>query len=97
MGGEPDCDQKDKGLYHKFDVSRTDKTDVFQHEKHYDCDYFVLDLTHDRFAVRALLAYAGACRAGGYVPLACDLEKKIVEMQRRFKEALTRRDDVPAP
>lgn len=95
MGGERDCDQKGKGLYDKFRVYRTDG----EHHrgcKHQGCDYFVLDLTHDRFAVAALMSYAGACRAGGYIPLACDLEKKIVEMQERFKEQRAKRDDAPS-
>ena len=84
MGGERNCDQKEKGLYDKFRVYRTDgKHDPG--DKHEGCEYFVLDLTHDRFAVRALMAYAGSCRAGGYIPLACDLGKKVVEMQERFK------------
>ena len=85
MGGEKGCDQKEKGLYNKFSVvMRADGKSAYG-KKHYGCDYFVLDLTHDRFAVRALMAYAGSCRAGGYIPLACDLGKKVVEMQERFK------------
>lgn len=50
------------GRYHKFDIRRTDgKSEAGQ--KHFACDYFVLDLTHDKFAKAALNAYADACEA----------------------------------
>lgn len=84
MGGEKGCDQKEKGLYGKFRVQRVDATDQIG-GKHMNCEYFVLDLTHDRFAVQALIAYTESCRAAGYFPLAWDLEKKVVEMEERFK------------
>jgi hypothetical protein len=84
VGGEKDCDQKEKGLYTKFNAVMRADGKSRHGQKHYGCEYFVLDLTHDRFAVKALMAYAGSCRAGGYIPLACDLEKKVVEMQERF-------------
>lgn len=51
---------RDGPIYHKFDVTRTDRKDE-PHKKHYKCDYFVLDLTHDPFALDALWAYAIAC------------------------------------
>lgn len=63
-----------KGLYHKFDVRRTDATDG-PGGKHEGCDYFVLDLTCDRFALGALWHYAQECRAQ-YPELARDLEAK---------------------
>lgn len=47
-----------RGLYHKYDVKRTQDTG----DKHKDCKYFVLDLSHDPFAVPAIRAYAEACR-----------------------------------
>ena len=43
----------DRGLYKKFHVERTDAS-----PRHPDCDYFVLDLTHDPHAATALRAYA---------------------------------------
>ncbi len=49
-----------KGLYRKFDVSRTDGRDEPRH-KHHGCRYFVLDLTHDPHSKAALLAYADSC------------------------------------
>ena len=54
---------KDKGLYKKYIVSRTDgQSDTGQ--KHEDCEYFVLDLTHDIHALVAYQAYADSCRKG---------------------------------
>ena len=47
-----------RGLYRKYRVSRLD--DVVG--KHNDCEYFVLDLTHDKHAAPALRAYAMSCR-----------------------------------
>jgi hypothetical protein len=66
---------KTRGLYTKFNVSRTDGSSKLG-RKHFGCDYFVLDLTHDPFAWSALQAYANACRAE-YPLLADDLERKI--------------------
>lgn len=52
---------KTKGLYGKFIVQRTDGSD--QHGgKHHGCEYFVLDLSHDKHAYMALRAYANSCR-----------------------------------
>ncbi len=47
-----------KGLHNKFTVSRVDGQDQKDDDKHFKCDYFVLDLTHDRHALPALHAYA---------------------------------------
>lgn len=49
------------GLYGKFRVERTDGKSA-PGEKHDGCEYFVLDLTHDPFALPAIRAYAQACR-----------------------------------
>ena len=64
-----------RGLYGKFVVLRRDGRSE-RGEKHYGCDYFVLDITHDPFAVPAIKAYAKACRTT-YPVLARDLEKKL--------------------
>jgi|GEM_PF-3065583 len=64
-----------KGLYQKFNVSRTDGTDA-PAGKHHGCDYFVLDLTHDPFAIPAIAAYAAACEAK-HPELAADLRNKL--------------------
>jgi hypothetical protein len=52
---------RDKGIYQKFNVTRADGRHAAG-EKHEACDYFVLDLTHDRHAFPALLAYAESCK-----------------------------------
>lgn len=66
---------KTRGLYHKFDVRRTDGQSE-PGQKHHGCDYFVLDLTHDPHARTALMAYAWSC-IGDYPDLASDLLKKL--------------------
>lgn len=67
-----------RGLYHKFNVTRTDGTSE-PGGKHDGCDYFVLDLTHDAFALPALIAYERACRAQ-FPMLADDLYQKVDAM-----------------
>lgn len=52
---------KTKGIHNKFNVTRNDGTDA-PGQKHDGCEYFVLDLTHDPYALDALEAYAKACR-----------------------------------
>jgi hypothetical protein len=44
-------------LYHKFNVTRADGRDQ-EGEKHHECKYFVLDVTHDPHALVAVTAYA---------------------------------------
>lgn len=68
---------KPKGLYGKFLVARVDGTDS-PGAKHDGCRYFVLDVTHDKYAAAALLAYARAC-ADEYPDLARDLHALRVE------------------
>jgi hypothetical protein len=48
------------GVYEKYIVKRTDGKDG-PGERHAECSYFVLDLTHDPFAIPAIKAYAQAC------------------------------------
>jgi hypothetical protein len=69
---------KTRGLYSKFNVSRTDGKSL-PGEKHCGCDYFVLDLTHDKHAIAAISAYESSCRRE-YPLLAEDLRKKLAEM-----------------
>ena len=71
---------KDRGLYAKFKIYRTDGRSE-RGEKHYRCDYFVLDLSHDPHAAEALAAYARSC-AAEFPALADDLENRLVEMER---------------
>lgn len=68
-----------RGLYGKFHVARTDGQSDAGH-KHFGCDYFVLDLTHDPNALPALIAYEQSCREK-YPLLADDLAVKIREMK----------------
>jgi len=65
------------GLYEKFHVIRTDGGSA-PGGKHEHCEYFVLDLTHDPFALPAIVAYANACR-GDCPQLAADLMAKAGE------------------
>lgn len=51
-----------RGIYQKFIVTRTDGKSA-PGEKHADCEYFVLDIHHDKHAKAALLAYAKSCRS----------------------------------
>lgn len=64
---------KDRGLYGKFRVERVDGSSA-PGQKHHNCQYFVLDLTHDKHAPAALRAYADSCKAE-YPKLADDLYK----------------------
>lgn len=63
---------KDTGIYRKFLVERTDGSSG-PGLKHEHCNYFVLDLVHDPFAIPALKAYADACREK-FPALADDLD-----------------------
>ena len=67
---------RSRGLYGKFDVSRTDGSSE-PGGKHEGCDYFVLDITHDTHAIPTLCANAASAREDGYGLLADDLEFKI--------------------
>ena len=64
-----------RGWYEKFIVTRTDHRDR-PGQKHSECDYFVIDLMHDRFAEAALLEYARVCEFE-YPLLAADIRKRL--------------------
>ena len=70
-----------RGLYEKFIVHRRDGKSLVG-EKHDGCEYFVLDLTHDKHAVLALAAYSASCSLD-YPLLAADLDVKVEEMKGR--------------
>lgn len=70
-------DDRDRGLYEKYHVSRYDGAD-YPGCKHHGCDFFVLDLAHDEFAIPAIQAYALAC-AQEYPKLSVDLMRKVRE------------------
>lgn len=63
--------EKARGLYIKYTVTRNDGS-----PKHRDCEYFVLDLNHDEFAIAALKKYRKKCK-DKYPALAADLKEKI--------------------
>lgn len=52
---------KEQGVFHKFDIKRKDGSDR-PGGKHYNCQYFVLDLDCDPYAKSAMLAYAESCK-----------------------------------
>ncbi len=71
-------DDTDRGIYQKYVVERTDGSSG-PGERHEGCEYFVLDLNHDPYAVSALRAYLFACRRS-HPLLAEDLQAKIDEI-----------------
>lgn len=60
-----------QGLFRKFEVCRVDGSDG-PGGKHEGCEYFVLDMDHDKHAPAALIAYASAC-ADTHPQLSADL------------------------
>lgn len=86
----PSCSEKREppemrpGLYGKFKVERRYDPD----HKHQDCEYFVLDLVHDKFAAVALRAYAKACRKE-FPQLSVDLMYKSLELANKFNLCLS--------
>lgn len=69
-------EQRD-GLYTKYVIRRMDGRDA-PGEKHENCTYYVLDLTHDKHAIPAIHAYADSCREEN-PKLALDLEMLAAE------------------
>jgi hypothetical protein len=68
---DPAKPAEQQGLFHKFDVRRTDGSDV-PGGKHHGCRYFVIDLDHDLNAGPTMRAYARAC-SNKHPQLAADL------------------------
>lgn len=73
-----------QGLFRKFDVRRVDGSDQ-PGGKHYGCEYFVLDVTHDPYAKDALRAYARAC-ATTHPDLSLDITHMLREMRAEGSE-----------
>lgn len=65
-----------RGLYGKYRVERRDGSSG-PGGKHAQCEYFVLDLAHDKHAFQALMAYADSC-ADEFPELAADLRRRAV-------------------
>ncbi len=74
----------DRGLYPKFDVKRADGSSE-EGRKHEYCEYFVLDLDHDPYAVPALTAYARACMIS-HPKLAQDLHRMVDTILKRQRK-----------
>lgn len=70
-----------RGIHWKYDVKRADIRDQRPGDRHYGCDYFVLDLTHDPDALVAATAYAEACMESR-PQLSADLLRKVAEHDR---------------
>lgn len=79
MADLPERDERrpnsEQGLYRKFEVYRTDREDAGPDCKHWNCDYFVIDVTHDQHARAALAAYADACETT-HPQLAADMRAR---------------------
>jgi hypothetical protein len=69
---------KGEGVYNKYKVERIDGGSE-PGCKHHKCNYFVLDLVHDPFALPALVAYAKACNET-YPVLATDLFRVVQQL-----------------
>lgn len=67
---------KERGIYNKYIVNRV-YGGQRKGEKHHNCRYFVLDLTHDKHAIPAIFAYASSCEVDGYHELAKDLRCSV--------------------
>ena len=64
-------------LHNKFTVIRNDGQDQ-EGTKHANCEYFVLDLTHDYHARAAIEAYVNSCETQ-YPLLAKDLRDRYLK------------------
>lgn len=82
---DPAKTNQEQGLYGKFDIRRVDGSDG-PGGKHEGCEYFALDLTHDKHAVAALAAYADACEAT-HPLLAADLRQRYALAHERATHA----------
>lgn len=80
----------DNGLERRYAVKRLADPEG----KHDGCDFFVLDLVHDRFAYNALAAYALACFAEFPQP-ASDLHSRAQSMIATVEGVRPDLDDCP--
>ncbi len=76
----PPSDDRQRGVYEKFKVERKNGSSG-PGGKHQHCFNFVLDLTHDPYAVPAIEAYAEACQME-FPKLARDIFE-LLETRRR--------------
>jgi len=78
---------REKGIFNKFNVTRTDGRDT-PGEKHEGDQYFVLNITTDPYAIPALAAYADACQSE-YTVLATDIQRMIGDKVMACSEYVT--------
>lgn len=76
-------DRKDRGIYGRFKIERTDGQSA-RGRKHEVCSYFVLDLTHDPHAIPAVMAYAESCEAN-FPKLAAHLRARGKRFGKRLR------------
>ncbi len=86
------ADSRKQGLYRKYRVQRNDGRDK-PGDKHSDCQYFVLDLTHDPFARLAADHYADKAEQDGWLLLADDLRRRVEYERLRSSQAALREVD----
>lgn len=72
-------EEPEKGLEQRYMVQHLGNPD-----KHRDCEYFVLDLTHDPLARRAAGLYAAEARMVGHEKLADDLDARVNQIEAFF-------------
>jgi hypothetical protein len=84
---ETTLSKEQRGLYDKFNVSRTDGSSD-PGGKHEHDEHFVLNLTTDKHAIPAITAYIESC-ADEYPVLAADLKVKIAESVTAKDEYIT--------
>lgn len=83
-----------RGLHAKFFVARTDGSSE-PGGKHHECDYFVLDMVHDKHAKAAIAAYAADCRQD-HPALAADLTARWLSDYRPAAEPASAGDPLNA-
>jgi hypothetical protein len=76
---------QEQGIYGRYLISRTDKWNA--QNKHFACEYFVLDWNHDKFTIPAMKAYAEACKSE-FPALAEDI-LKLIKKHEQEKETRT--------
>lgn len=81
---DPELPNTSQGLYQKYYVCRVDRTD-YPGGKHQDCDYYVLDLTHDPYALETLHYYSRACEKT-HPQLSQDLKRKVTLAYREMED-----------
>jgi hypothetical protein len=86
LAREQEKPKKERGLYPKYAIRRLDGS-TNKGGKHNQCDYFVLDITHDPHAAPAIFSYARSAEADGYKDLAKDLYGKIQPFLKKLEDS----------